>query len=288
MATAPARDGAAPSVSQPEDILPKRANDSEPLPLNYVADAKDNNSNEISRDNADTSIDELDFQPLESRPHSHNVTPYEQQVFPVASNTRVKARGTVEAVTMGTRPRPRFVADRDAISRSGLKAAPRASRVHMFVSRLDSGTTSDQLKEHLSNHNIDVFCIEALETKHHSYASFKITIPSNKFMIFRSDQVWPEGIYVRKFYGTRNAASTNLWWRSNNVTIKIACFNCKGLRSTLHDVKSLWETHDLVFLQETWLMQHNMSILHSIHDSFYGDGVSAVNTENWLAGPMGV
>ena len=214
VATAPARDEAAPSVSQPEDILPKRANDSEPLPLNSVADSKDNNNDEISRDNADTSTDELDFQPLESRPHSHNVTPYEQQVSPVASNTRVKARGTVEAVTMGTRPRPRVVADRGAISRSGLKVALGASRVHMFVSRLDSGTTSDQLKEHLSNHNIDVFCIEALETKHHSYASFKITIPSNKFMIFRYDQVWPEGIYVRKFYGTRNAASTYLWWRT--------------------------------------------------------------------------
>ena len=65
----------------------------------------------------------------------------------------------------------------------------------------------------------------------------------------------------------------------NNVTIKIACFNCKGLRSSLFDVKSLCETHDLVFLQETWLMPHNMNILHSIHDSFYGD---AVNTENGI------
>ena len=214
MANAPARDEAAPSVSQPEDILPKRANDSEPLSLNYVADAKDNNSDEISRDNADTSTDELDFPPLESRPHSHNATPCEQQVFPVASNTRVKARGTGEAVTMGTRPRPRVVADRGAISRSGLKAAPGASRVHLFVSGLDSGTTSDQLKEHLSNHNIDAFCIKALETKHHSYASFKITIASNKFRIFRSDQVRHEGIYLRKCYGPRNAASTNLWWRT--------------------------------------------------------------------------
>ena len=95
VATAPARDEAAPSVSQPEDILPKRANDSEPLPLNSVADAKDNDSDEISRDNADTSTDELDFPPLESRPHSHNVTPYEQQVFPVASNTRWRHEGLV-------------------------------------------------------------------------------------------------------------------------------------------------------------------------------------------------
>ena len=85
VATATARDAGALCVAHPEDILPKRTNDSEPLSLNSGADAKGNNSDEISRDNADTSTDELDFPPLESRPHSHNVTPYEQQVFPVAS-----------------------------------------------------------------------------------------------------------------------------------------------------------------------------------------------------------
>ena len=157
VATAPARDEAVPSVSQPEDSLPEITSDSEPLTLNTVADAKDNHNDEISRDNANISTDELDFPPLESRPHSHSVTPYEQQVFPVASNTRVKARATGDAVTVGTGLRPWVVPDRGAVSRSGLKAAPGDSRVHMFVSRLDGGTTSDQLKEHLSNHNIDVF-----------------------------------------------------------------------------------------------------------------------------------
>ena len=69
---------------------------------------------------------------------------------------------------------------------------------------------------------------------------------------------------------------------SNDVTIKIACYNCKGLRSSVHEVKSIRETHDIMFLQETWLMPHNLCTLHSIHDSFYGDGVSAVHTENGI------
>ena len=68
----------------------------------------------------------------------------------------------------------------------------------------------------------------------------------------------------------------------NDITIKIACYNCKGLRFSVHEVKSLCETHDLVFLQETWLMPHNLCTLHSIHDAFYGDGVSAVHTENGI------
>ena len=107
---------------------------------------------------------------------------------------------------------------RGATSRSGLRAAQGASRVDMFVSRLDCDTTSIQLKEHLSSFNIDVFCIESLETKHHSYASFKITIPSNKFRLFWSDQVWPEGTYTRKFYGKRNAAPNNPWWSTATMS----------------------------------------------------------------------
>ena len=42
VATEPARDEAEPSVSQPENSLPERANDSEPLSLNSLADTKDN------------------------------------------------------------------------------------------------------------------------------------------------------------------------------------------------------------------------------------------------------
>ena len=75
----------------------------------------------------------------------------------------------------------------------------------MFVSRLDPNTTVNVIKNHLYEHSIVVSNVEALDTKHPSYSSFKITIPSNKFRIFRSTQVWPEGVYVRKFYGTRNA-----------------------------------------------------------------------------------
>ena len=75
----------------------------------------------------------------------------------------------------------------------------------MFVSRLDPNTSETIIKNHLHEHSIEVSNVEALDTKHPSYSSFKITIPSSKFRLFRSTQVWPEGVYVRKFYDTRNA-----------------------------------------------------------------------------------
>ena len=75
----------------------------------------------------------------------------------------------------------------------------------MFVSRLDPNTTVNVIKNHMYEHSIMVWNVETLDTKHPNYNSLKITIPSNKFRIFRSTPVWPEGVYVEKFYGTRNA-----------------------------------------------------------------------------------
>ena len=213
VATAAARDEAAASVPQPEDSAPVAIDESQTVTVNHVAGATGNDDDDYDKDNR---TENSDFPPLEARPHSPAATPYQQQVFPPASDTRVKACGTNENQVVGTRPR--VAASRGATSRSGLRAAPGASRVDMFVSRLDCDTTSIQLKEHLSSFNIDVFCIESLETKHHSYASFKITIPSNKFRLFRSDQVWPEGTYTRKFYGKRNAAPNNPWWSTATMS----------------------------------------------------------------------
>ena len=65
-----------------------------------------------------TSTGNSDFLHLEARPHSPAATPYQQQVFPPASDTSVKARGTNENQVVGTRPQ--VAASRGATSRSGL------------------------------------------------------------------------------------------------------------------------------------------------------------------------
>ena len=42
---------------------------------------------------------------------------------------------------------------------------------------------------------------------------------------------------------------------------------------------ALCDSHDIVLLQETWLLPQNLCTLHGIRDSFYGDGISAVKTD---------
>ena len=90
----------------------------------------------------------------------------------------------------------------------GLRAAaPVVSGIDMFISRLDPTTTEDQLIRHLQTRGFGQCAVEALVTKHGSYASFKVKIPVKKFKSFRMPSMWPEGVYVHKFY--RAKSTTN-------------------------------------------------------------------------------
>ena len=88
MATAAARNDTAASVPQPEDSVPVATDESQAVTVNHVAGATGNNDDDNDKDNI---ADNSDFPPLEARPHSPAATPYQQQVFPPASNMNVKA-----------------------------------------------------------------------------------------------------------------------------------------------------------------------------------------------------
>ena len=66
------------------------------------------------------------------------------------------------------------------------------------------------------------------------------------------------------------------------ANIRVVSYNCKGLTSSMVDGVGLCDSHDIVLLQELWLLPQSLSTLHEIHDSFYGDGISAVKTEDRL------
>ena len=134
VATAAARNDTAASVPQPEDSVPVATDESQAVTVNHVAGATGNNDDDNDKDNI---ADNSDFPPLEARPHSPAATPYQQQVFPPASNMNVKALPPARALGW-------FQGHLD---------------FDMFVSRLDCDTTSTQLKKHLSSFNIDGFFI---------------------------------------------------------------------------------------------------------------------------------
>ena len=209
-----------PSNSSGNDDKTESSNETDTKSYDGVSDAIDSGDNaktmsktELNPQNSEE--DEPDFPPLESKPPSPGPTPYVQAVVvPTAQTAAAVSRpgstpvsGSLASGTgvSSSHGHVTVAPARGVTSCSGLRAAPGASHIDMFVSRLDPNTSETIIKNHLHEHSIEVSNVEALDTKHPSYSSFKITIPSSKFRLFRSTPVWPEGVYVRKFYGTRNA-----------------------------------------------------------------------------------
>ena len=65
---------------------------------------------------------------------------------------------------------------------------------------------------------------------------------------------------------------------ANSSGLRLCTYNCRSIKSSLYDVKLLCDNHDIVFVQEHWLLPFELSMLSSIHSDFHGFGVSAVDT----------
>ena len=59
--------------------------------------------------------------------------------------------------------------------------------------------------------------------------------------------------------------------------LRIATYNCYGIKSSTHDLYELCENHDIIFLQELWLFKFEIDMLSNVHPSFEGLGISAID-----------
>ncbi|CAG9763856.1 unnamed protein product [Ceutorhynchus assimilis] len=73
---------------------------------------------------------------------------------------------------------------------SGLTAATKQS--WFYVGNLGAGTSMEQLKEHLTSHNIPVLTIDKLPTKNQHVASFKISVDPKYEPDLLDAEIWPE------------------------------------------------------------------------------------------------
>lgn len=68
----------------------------------------------------------------------------------------------------------------------------------------------------------------------------------------------------------------------NDLLMTIISFNCKSLKRSAAYVRDLCEASDIVLLQETWLLPHDLGSINSIHEEFLGTANSAVDTSQGL------
>jgi len=63
----------------------------------------------------------------------------------------------------------------------------------------------------------------------------------------------------------------------NLTDLRICSFNCRSVKNSLTDVCNLCSMHDIVLLQEHWLLPFDFGFLSDINDAFLAFGLSAVD-----------
>ena len=66
----------------------------------------------------------------------------------------------------------------------------------------------------------------------------------------------------------------------NSRCFKVCTFNCRSVKYTLPEVQRLCDDHDLVALQEHWLLPNELAILSNVHRDFLACGSSAVDVSD--------
>ena len=61
-------------------------------------------------------------------------------------------------------------------------------------------------------------------------------------------------------------------------SIKVISYNCKNVRTSVNEIQTLCKRCDILLLQETWLLDGDLSYLSFLSDKFYAKGISSMNT----------
>ena len=77
----------------------------------------------------------------------------------------------------------------------------------LFIGGCNPATTEDNIKAHISSKGIQVVGCVVLQSKVDWYKPFKVTVKAAEREILLSPDLWPQGVFVRKFFNPRSPQS---------------------------------------------------------------------------------
>ncbi|KAG8330197.1 hypothetical protein J6590_068808 [Homalodisca vitripennis] len=86
---------------------------------------------------------------------------------------------------------------------SGTKLKTASKRSWVFISRLDTSLTKENIESYLKDSQIDDFLCFELETKYDTYKSFKIGVNDSAVDQITDPEFWDEGILVKEYIPLR-------------------------------------------------------------------------------------
>ena len=78
--------------------------------------------------------------------------------------------------------------------------------VDLFLGGCSLDSTTDQIKSFCESSSVQLKSCEDLESKSLYYKSYKISVPLSVRDQLLSEEFWPTGIFIRKFYKPRVSA----------------------------------------------------------------------------------
>jgi len=73
----------------------------------------------------------------------------------------------------------------------------------------------------------------------------------------------------------------------HNSSLSVCTFNCRSVNNCVPEIHKLCDTHDVILLQEHWLLPFELNTLNNIYPGFLSHGLSAVDvTSDVLSGRL--
>ena len=66
------------------------------------------------------------------------------------------------------------------------------------------------------------------------------------------------------------------------MPINVATYNCQNIQTSQDEIRELCRGHDIILLQETWLLETDLGILLDIDSNFHAKGLSSMNIQDGL------
>jgi hypothetical protein len=86
-----------------------------------------------------------------------------------------------------------------------VRGAPEPSR-HLFIYRVDKSVNDSDMKDYVNEQGVTIQSLACVSHPSAKYKSFKLTVPISEYERLFSDEMWPEGIRVRKYIPPRPAS----------------------------------------------------------------------------------
>ena len=143
----------------------------------------------------------------------------------------------------------------------------------VFIYGARKETIVDAIQTLLMKNDITVFSAAVVSNELATYKLFKVTIPADQKGAACLPSLYPDGIRIR-----------DLLYLVNKLVpimeIKMGSYNCRGFNvSKIPAIKELLNDCDILLIQETWLLPHELKVFSKYFIGYNWCGVSGMNRE---------